>query len=152
MTRVVDLIDRLIDRAAARGPDRTAIVCGDERLSYRELIARSRALASYLVASGVGREQLMCVADIDPARLGAHIAVFGATATGFLRWQPARRYPGRIINFLARDGHPEFGHERYDWSSFVERPVETIEVPGNHFSLVNEPHVAALDRVLEGIP
>ncbi|TMQ06170.1 MAG: amino acid adenylation domain-containing protein [Deltaproteobacteria bacterium] len=94
--------------------------------------------------------------DIDHARLDAHIAVFGATATGFMRWQPARRYRGRIINFLARDGHPEFGHERYDWSSFVERPVETIEVPGNHFSLVNEPHVAALgaalDRVLEGIP
>jgi hypothetical protein len=42
-------------------------------------------------------------------------------------------------------------------SSYVhKRPVETIEVPGNHFSLVNEPHVAALgpalDRVLEGIP
>ena len=94
--------------------------------------------------------------DIAPARLAAHIAVFGATATGFIRWQPARRYRGRIINFLARDGHPEFGPERYDWSSFVEQPVETIDVPGNHFSLVNEPHVAvlgaALDRLLEGLP
>jgi amino acid adenylation domain-containing protein len=94
--------------------------------------------------------------DLDPARLGAHMAVFGATATAFLRWQPARRYHGRIISFLARDGHPEFGTERNDWSGFLERPVETIAVPGNHFSLVNEPHVAALgaalDRVLEGLP
>jgi amino acid adenylation domain-containing protein len=94
--------------------------------------------------------------DIDLARLGPHMAAFAATILGFIRWQPARRYRGRIIHFLARDGHPEFGPMRADWSSFLEQPVESIEVPGNHFSLVNEPHVAALgaalDRVLDSLP
>jgi thioesterase domain-containing protein/acyl carrier protein len=97
-----------------------------------------------------------CAPDMDPARLAAHMAVFGSIARGFVRWQPSARYPGTIVLFLARDGHPEFSGERYDWSQFVERPVEQIEVPGNHFSLVNEPHVAvlgaALDRALEALP
>jgi amino acid adenylation domain-containing protein len=94
--------------------------------------------------------------DMDLQQLNAHLAVFAATGRGFVRWRPARRYRGRVVLFIATDGHPEFGRDRYDWSEFVERPVETIEVPGNHFSLVNEPHVAtlgaALDRVLEDIP
>jgi amino acid adenylation domain-containing protein len=97
-----------------------------------------------------------CAPDMDPARLLAHMNVFGSIARGFVRWQPGRRYPGQIVLLLAADGHPEFGGERYDWSKFVERSVEMIEVPGNHFSLVNEPHVAvlaaALDRVLERVP
>ncbi|MEJ7599837.1 MAG: amino acid adenylation domain-containing protein [Kofleriaceae bacterium] len=97
-----------------------------------------------------------CAPDLDPARLAAHLAVFSATARGFASWRPARRYPGRIALILAREGHPEFAAERYDWSDFVEQPVDTLEVPGNHFSLVNEPHVgalgAALDRVLETLP
>ncbi|HEX2687361.1 MAG TPA: amino acid adenylation domain-containing protein [Kofleriaceae bacterium] len=94
--------------------------------------------------------------DIDLARLGAHMAVFAATARGFSRWLPARRYRGRIIHFLAQGGHPEFGPQRADWSGFAEQPVEIIDVPGNHFSVVNEPHVsavgAALERVLEQLP
>ena len=93
---------------------------------------------------------------MDPRQLTAHLAVFAATGRGFVGWRPKRRYAGRVVLFIAADGHPEFGRDRYDWSGFVEQPVETIEVPGDHFSLVNEPHVAtvgvALDRVLEEIP
>jgi amino acid adenylation domain-containing protein len=94
--------------------------------------------------------------DMDEQRLAAHLAVFAATARGFAAWRPDRRYAGRVVLFLARDGHPEFGAGRYDWADFVERPVDTLEVPGNHFSLVCEPHAAALaaelDRVLEAMP
>jgi len=97
--------------------------------------------------------------DMDLARLRAHMAVFAATLRGFAAWRPARRYAGRLIVFSARDGHPEFGPARADWSEFLEPSalaIETIEVPGNHFSLINEPHVrelgAALDRVLDRLP
>ncbi|MGQ4386472.1 non-ribosomal peptide synthetase [Streptomyces sp. SAS_270] len=44
--------DLIADVAAAR-PDATALVCGDVRLGYRELLARADALAARLRAAGV---------------------------------------------------------------------------------------------------
>ncbi|WP_051820223.1 non-ribosomal peptide synthetase [Streptomyces sp. NRRL S-920] len=44
--------DLIADNAAAR-PDATALVCGDVRLSYRELLDRADALAARLRAAGV---------------------------------------------------------------------------------------------------
>ncbi|MFI6107831.1 amino acid adenylation domain-containing protein [Streptomyces sp. NPDC051310] len=43
--------DLVADRAAER-PDATALVCGEERLTYRELLARADALADRLRAAG----------------------------------------------------------------------------------------------------
>jgi long-chain acyl-CoA synthetase len=43
-----------LDRAARLTPDRTAIVCGPMRLTYRELDAMARQIASGLVARGIG--------------------------------------------------------------------------------------------------
>jgi long-chain acyl-CoA synthetase len=44
---------KLLEDSAAQHPDRIAAVCGDERLSYTELDARSNQVAHLLVASGV---------------------------------------------------------------------------------------------------
>ncbi|HEX4724020.1 MAG TPA: long-chain fatty acid--CoA ligase [Pseudonocardiaceae bacterium] len=43
----------LLDDSAAHWPDRTAIVCGDERLSYTATQAAANRVANLLVASGV---------------------------------------------------------------------------------------------------
>jgi long-chain acyl-CoA synthetase len=43
----------MLMEAVARNPDGDALVCGDERLSYRELLAQSGRLAAGLVACGV---------------------------------------------------------------------------------------------------
>ena len=43
----------MLQEAVARNPDGDALVCGDERLSYRELLAQSGQLAAGLVAQGV---------------------------------------------------------------------------------------------------
>ena len=45
-----------LDRAAAVFADRTAIVDGDRRFTYREMAQRCRQLAGALAAEGVGRE------------------------------------------------------------------------------------------------
>ncbi len=92
--------------------------------------------------------------EMTSAQLSAHLRVFAATGQGFLRWRPSRSYRGRVVHFLATEGHaeyPELGAEsaRNDWSEFVERPIETVVVPGNHFSLVNEPHASVLAAALD---
>ncbi|MAL96683.1 MAG: AMP-binding protein [Haliea sp.] len=53
MTRhfnIADLFELVVDRV----PERTALVCGDQRDSYAELDARANRLAHYLASRGVG--------------------------------------------------------------------------------------------------
>ncbi|MEX2975280.1 amino acid adenylation domain-containing protein, partial [Streptomyces sp. C184] len=51
----------LVERQAVVTPDATAVVCGVERLTYRELNARANRLAHWLIAQGVGPEQWVAV-------------------------------------------------------------------------------------------
>ena len=53
----------LFEHAADAVPERLAIACGDNEISYRELDARSSQLAHYLAAAGVGG--------------GDHVGVYG---------------------------------------------------------------------------
>ncbi len=68
-------LHHLFERQAAAAPDRTALVAGDERLSYGELNARANRLAHYLRGLGVGPEVIvgLCLersADMIVAILG----------------------------------------------------------------------------------
>jgi amino acid adenylation domain-containing protein len=57
------LHDHLFD-AAARVPDKVALVCGDHRMTYRELAARVTSLANTLVELGIERgERVVVFAD-----------------------------------------------------------------------------------------
>jgi fatty-acyl-CoA synthase len=65
-----------LPRSAAIYPDRTAIVHGARRVSYREFDARTRRLASALAARGIGEGDTVSVALPNvPAILDAHHAV-----------------------------------------------------------------------------
>jgi amino acid adenylation domain-containing protein len=65
------------------------------------------------------------------------------------RYRP-RVYPGRVTLFRpsdagirASDGGPEFG-----WAGFASEGVQVEEIPGNHDTLLREPHVAVLAQKL----
>ena len=65
-----------LERAAAVFPDRTAVVHGDLRRSYRDLYARSRQLASALAKQGIGRGDTVSVMLANtPAMVEAHYGV-----------------------------------------------------------------------------
>jgi fatty-acyl-CoA synthase len=65
-----------LDRAAAVYPDKTAVVHGPRRYSYREFAERCRRLASALRARGVGQGDTVAVmAPNVPALLEAHYGV-----------------------------------------------------------------------------
>ncbi|HEX7006084.1 MAG TPA: acyl-CoA synthetase [Alphaproteobacteria bacterium] len=65
-----------LDRAAAVYPDKTAVIHGDRRYSYREFAARCRRLASALRTRGVGLGDTVAVmAPNVPALLEAHYGV-----------------------------------------------------------------------------
>ena len=65
-----------LERAAAVFPDRTAVIHGGLRRSYRDLYARCRRLASALSAHGIGRGDTVAVMLANtPAMIECHYGV-----------------------------------------------------------------------------
>ncbi|MGW2547948.1 amino acid adenylation domain-containing protein, partial [Kitasatospora sp. NPDC001574] len=73
-------VDRLLAEQAARTPDATALVFGEERLSYAELDRRADRLAHALIARGAGPERLVALAL--PRSADFVVALFAVLRTG----------------------------------------------------------------------
>ncbi len=94
-------IARLFEEQAARTPDAIAAVSGDQRLSYRELDARSNRLAQYLQRAGVGPETLVGLAvDRSNDMLIAMLAILKAGGA-YVPIDPS--YPGARIALVIED-------------------------------------------------
>jgi amino acid adenylation domain-containing protein len=86
---------------AARTPDATAVVCGEESLTYRELAGRARRLARHLLGLGAG----------SGARVGLWAERSAGTIVGILAaleagaaWVPLDpAYPAERLAHMARD-------------------------------------------------
>jgi amino acid adenylation domain-containing protein len=61
-----------------------------------------------------------------------------------------KKFDGRVTLFRAKD--PERGGDRRDptlgWERWAQKGVEIHEVPGNHISMIDEPHVQVLGKAL----
>ncbi len=73
-------LHRMLEQAVQRNPDGVALVCGDERLSYRELLDRSSRLAAGFAACGVGPGDR--VALLLGNRIEFVLALFAAARLG----------------------------------------------------------------------
>ncbi len=67
-------VESFLEQSAARTPDKVALVCGDRRLTYREIEEQANRLAHALIAEGVGRWDRVAVYLENSAE--AVIAVF----------------------------------------------------------------------------
>ncbi|ACB75255.1 non-ribosomal peptide synthetase [Opitutus terrae] len=97
------LVD-LLDEAARRWPERTAVVFGEEALSYHELHARADRLAAALRARGVGPEVLVGLLIERSAEM--IVGVLGVLKAGgaYLPLDPA--YPSDRLAFMIEDAKP----------------------------------------------
>ncbi|WP_439951605.1 AMP-binding protein, partial [Actinomadura macra] len=92
---------RALHETVAGPPDATAVVCGDDRLTYAELARRSDRLARHLLDSGVRREEVVGVgmgrsADLIVAFLGVLKA-----GAAYLPLDPG--YPPDRLEFMRAD-------------------------------------------------
>lgn len=94
-------IHALFSEQAARTPDALAVVCGDSRLTYSELDARSTALAHHLRRLGVGHGSLVGVGAGRSS--DTVLSMLGVMKTGaaYVPLDPA--YPADRLQFVARD-------------------------------------------------
>jgi natural product biosynthesis luciferase-like monooxygenase protein len=96
-------VHELIERQVARTPDRIALRCRGQALSYRELDRRANRLAHRLVARGVGPDVLVGIC-LDRS-LDLPVAVLAVLKAGgaYVPLDPA--YPRARLEYMWRDSH-----------------------------------------------
>ncbi|WP_098898678.1 amino acid adenylation domain-containing protein [Streptomyces sp. st77] len=94
----------VFEARAAQTPGKTAVVLGDEEVTYAELNARANRLARLLVDRGVGPEQTVAVMlPRTPETVVAALAVL-KTGAAYLPLDSA--YPADRIGYMLRDARP----------------------------------------------
>jgi amino acid adenylation domain-containing protein/non-ribosomal peptide synthase protein (TIGR01720 family) len=89
---------------AAGDPHRTAVVCGDDALSYRELVQRSNRLAWALNRHGIGAEDLVGIClERSADMLVALLGVLGSGAA-YVPLDP--RFPRPRLELMLADSAP----------------------------------------------
>ncbi|MDZ7887036.1 MAG: non-ribosomal peptide synthase/polyketide synthase [Mycobacterium sp.] len=99
-----DTIADLLAERAARCPDDTALVFGEQRLSYTELDGRINRLARLLIAYGAGPEQVVALAL--PRSVDMVVALFAVLRTGAAYLPLERDYPLTRLTGMLDDARP----------------------------------------------
>ncbi|MCH8001882.1 MAG: acyl-CoA synthetase [Proteobacteria bacterium] len=114
-------------RAAAIYPDKTAVIHGPRRFTYRDLHARSCRLASALARRGIGRGDTVAImAPNTPAMLEAHYGVPMAGAV--LNPLNIRLDPATIAFILEHGGAKVLLTDR-EFSEVVRAALNRVENP-----------------------
>ncbi|WP_457779471.1 Pls/PosA family non-ribosomal peptide synthetase [Streptomyces mirabilis] len=95
------LLNECFERACDRNPERTAVECGADRLSYAALDRQANRLAWLLMARGVGpRDHVGILLDRS---LDAYAALLGVIKSGasYVPLDPS--FPADRLEFIARD-------------------------------------------------
>ncbi|MDY6994246.1 MAG: thioesterase domain-containing protein, partial [Pseudomonadota bacterium] len=93
----------------------------------------------------------------DMAQVRGIIQVIKANELAHIHYQPKKHYPGKITLFRTHEVYQDtlgFKGEipqdaSWGWSQLTIHPVEIHHVPGNHSTMLTEPHVALLAQKLK---
>ncbi|GAA1157797.1 hypothetical protein GCM10009664_26920 [Kitasatospora gansuensis] len=130
-------VHQLFEEHARRAPDAPALVCGEQRLSYRELDERADRLAHHLRELGLRGGQFAAVAlGRTPDLLTAVLAVL-KTGAAYVPLEPTG--PDRIIRHVLAEADPlvvitQEAH-RVRLTDAARRTVlclDTVELPERH--------------------
>jgi thioesterase domain-containing protein len=110
-----------------------------EELAPMEPEARLAAFVEHLLAAGIVHSM-----EDGLVQLRRLLRVYRANVAAYRAYQP-KPYPGSLTLFRATGGDfdPALGAD-LGWGEYTGRPVEVLEVPGHHISLLAEPNVGVL--------
>ncbi|MBO3750527.1 amino acid adenylation domain-containing protein [Streptosporangiaceae bacterium NEAU-GS5] len=123
-----DTVPELFLRQAAQHPDAPAVVCGDQTLTYADLLARATGIASELRLAGAGPGTLVAVVADRSAGRGADTvaAVLGVmlSGAGYLPVDPA--YPAARIAYMLEDSGATLALAHRDHLAGIPGDVTTL--------------------------
>ncbi|MFD2473312.1 non-ribosomal peptide synthetase [Amycolatopsis silviterrae] len=111
----------LLDRQARTQPNATALVCGNVRLTFAELAARTDALAADLVARGAGPDRVVAV--LLPRSADAIVALFAVLKAGAVHQSIDPGLPAERIELLLADTEPVVVLDRLGTPADGPRPA-----------------------------
>ncbi|HYD78164.1 MAG TPA: amino acid adenylation domain-containing protein, partial [Paucimonas sp.] len=95
------LLHQLFEDQVERQPDAEALVCGEQRFSYRQLNARANQLAHFLIGMGVGPDDRVAICvERSPEMI---IGLLGILKAGgaYVPLDPA--YPAERLTYMLKD-------------------------------------------------
>ncbi|MFF8675158.1 amino acid adenylation domain-containing protein [Streptomyces sp. NPDC015242] len=97
-------LTELFEERAAAGPERTAVTCGDEQLTYAELNAEANRLARLLTEHGAGPGQVVALALERGIRLLPALLAVLKTGAAYLPLDPG--HPAERLRLVVEDAAP----------------------------------------------
>jgi fatty-acyl-CoA synthase len=126
-----------LERAAATWPDKIAVIHGDLRVTYAELLNRSRRMASALTRRGINRGDVVSIiAPNTPAMLEAH---YGVIMAGAVLNALNYRLDAANIEFILNHGEAKLVLVDREFSALMEDALGRMSTP---------PPVIGIDDVL----
>ncbi|MGK6311331.1 amino acid adenylation domain-containing protein, partial [Variovorax sp. DT-64] len=123
-------VHRLFERQARRTPDATALVFGEEQLSYAELDRRARQLAGHLLARGIGPEVRVAIhAERSCEFVLGVLAVLQAGGT-YVPLDPA--LPAQRLDYQLRDSQAALLLSAGDFAWAPGVPVLRLSLTDRH--------------------
>src|SRR5262245_50973991 len=96
-----ELLHSIFEQQALKTPERVALICGAQALTYGELNQRANELACLLRAHGTGRGD--CVGLLAPRSAEAVIGLLGILKTGSAYVPIDPDYPPERVAFILND-------------------------------------------------
>jgi amino acid adenylation domain-containing protein len=119
-----ELLHTLFEQRAAEAPERTALISGEERLSYGELNLRADHLAAQLLYAGVGPEIPVAVrTERTPEMVIALLAVLKAGGF-YLPLDP--KAPEERLRFLLADARAQILLTQRPLAEALPLPIEAV--------------------------
>ena len=97
-------LPELFEEQVTRTPEATATICGDNSLSYAELNEEANRLAHWLIARGIGPEDIVAIAL--PKSMTMVAALLGVLKTGAAYLPLDPEYPAERLAFMLEDAEP----------------------------------------------
>lgn len=96
---------QLFEERARETPEKVAVVCEDNEITYGELNARANQLARYLRLRGVGPETLCGISVERSIEMILSVLAVFKTGGAYVAFDPA--YPKERLDFMLRDAKPQ---------------------------------------------
>lgn len=95
------LVHHFLEKSARRLPDKVALICGEERLTYKEINERADKLAAALIEMGIQRQDRVAIFLDNSSE--AVIALFGILKAGGIFIMLSASMKSKKLNYILKD-------------------------------------------------